>query len=104
MIPSFPWDFIFTISNTFLLSQATIVTTREVHFVTVMFMFGINTNSIELSPVGASDSNATVLSHCLSSLSKSVLYSSLVRDSGYDVIYYIICQSRKEIVTVTEGI
>jgi len=34
----------------------------------------------------ASDSNATVLSHCLLSLSKSVLYSFLVSDSVYDVI------------------
>jgi hypothetical protein len=31
-----------------------------------------------------SDSNATVLSHCLLSLSKSVLYSFLVSDSVYD--------------------
>jgi len=51
-----------------------------------------------------SDSNATVLFHCLLSLSKSVLYSFLVTVSVYDVIYYIICQSHKEIVTVTEGI
>jgi hypothetical protein len=77
---------------------------REVHFVTVMFMFGSNTSSISLSPVRASDSNATVLSYCLLSLSKPVLYSFLVSDSVYDVIYYIICQSCKEIVTVTEGI
>ena len=104
MTPSFPWDFIFTISNTFLLSQATIVTTRDVHFVTVIFIFVINTSSVSLSPVRASDSNATVLSHCLLSLSKSALYSFLIRDSVCDVIYYIICQSPKVIVTVTEGI
>jgi hypothetical protein len=65
-------------------------------FVTVVFMFGINTSSISLSPVRVSYSNATVLSQCLLSLGKSFLSSFIFSDSVYDVIFYIICQSHKE--------
>jgi len=66
-------------------------------------MFGINAISILLSPI-----HVRFRCHCFVSLSfitkKLVLYSFLVSVSAYDVMYYIICQSHKEIVSVTEGI